>query len=484
VRGHSTSGTPSAEKLLLELQVHQVELEMQNDTLRKTQAALEESRDRYRDLYEFAPVGYLTLTTDGLIDQINLTAVTLLGGPGGSFLHRGFIRLVAPEDQDRWTRHFMALRMNSGSGKISLNLRRQDDTTFHALLQCVMPLDLGLRITLSDISAQRQADQSLQESEERLRLAFSAANQAWFDVDLLADRVVVSPEYGPMLGYDPAGLETSLSGWLDQVHPDDREAFATAFRDGLTNGNTATMEYRRQSRAGEWKWLRSVGKVVQWDAAHHATRMIGIHTDINQHKRMEDQVRQLAFFDPLTGLPNRRLLADRLSQAMAASKRSACYCALLFIDLDNFKPLNDTHGHDVGDLLLTEVANRLKSGVREMDTVARFGGDEFVVIANGLDVDQAESIVQAAAIAEKIRLSLAAPYRLVNQLDGATAGMIEHHCTATIGVTMFLNHDASGGDLLRWADAAMYEAKAADQTFPGWRAWSDLSLGKCHDEIR
>ena len=147
------NSTPSPEVLLRELRLHQIELEMQNETMRRTQAELEESRNRYADLYEFAPVGYITLSSNGLIDQINLTAVTLLRGERSRLVHRGFATLVASEDQDRWTRHFMALRLNSRSGKIELKLRRKDDTTFNALLQCVMPLDLGLRITLSDIDA-------------------------------------------------------------------------------------------------------------------------------------------------------------------------------------------------------------------------------------------------------------------------------------------------------------------------------------------
>lgn len=183
--------------------------------------------------------------------------------------------------------------------------------------------------------------------------------------------------------------------------------------------------------------------------------------DITERKRMEEQARQLAFFDSLTGLPNRRLLNDRLNQAMAASRRSGCFGALLFIDLDNFKPLNDAYGHSVGDLLLIEVANRLRNGMREIDTVARLGGDEFVVIVNELDAGKTESIAQARAFAEKIRIALAAPYRPAIHREGETDRMIEHRCTATIGVTVFFNHEKDPEDILKRADAAMYQAKVA-----------------------
>ena len=185
------------------------------------------------------------------------------------------------------------------------------------------------------------------------------------------------------------------------------------------------------------------------------------HTNLTERKLMENVVRQLAFYDTLTQLPNRRLLKDRLSQSMAASKRSDFYGALMFLDLDNFKPLNDTHGHDVGDLLLIEVAERLKNCVREMDTVARFGGDEFVVMISELATDQAESTEQAALVAEKIRLTLAAPYRLTLAHEGQANFTVEHHCTASIGVTLFVDHDASQENILKWADLAMYQAKDA-----------------------
>ena len=174
---------------------------------------------------------------------------------------------------------------------------------------------------------------------------------------------------------------------------------------------------------------------------------------------MDEQVRQLAYFDALTQLPNLRMLDDRLSQTMAQSKRSGCYGALLFIDLDNFKPLNDQYGHPTGDLLLIEVAKRLTGIMREMDTVARFGGDEFVVMLSELDLDKAESTSQANIVAEKIRALLAEPYHLTIQQQGRAESVVEHHCTSSIGVVLFVNHEASAEDLLKWADLAMYQAK-------------------------
>ena len=144
---------------------------------------------------------------------------------------------------------------------------------------------------------------------------------------------------------------------------------------------------------------------------------------------------------------------------MAASKRSGRYGALMFLDLDNFKPLNDTHGHDVGDLLLIEVARRITGCIREVDTVARFGGDEYVVMLSELDVDKAASAAQAEFVAEKIRTTLAEPYVLTIRQDGNVETTVEHRCTSSIGVVLFINHEASPEDILKWADMAMYQAK-------------------------
>ena len=132
---------------------------------------------------------------------------------------------------------------------------------------------------------------------------------------------------------------------------------------------------------------------------------------------------------------------------------------MMFLDLDNFKPLNDTRGHDIGDLLLIEVAHRITRCVREMDTVARFGGDEFVVMLSELDVDQELSIKQAGIVAEKIRVTLAEPYLLTRTKGDNTKITVEHKCTSSIGVVLFINHKASPEDVLKWADMAMYQAK-------------------------
>ena len=186
-----------------------------------------------------------------------------------------------------------------------------------------------------------------------------------------------------------------------------------------------------------------------------------IARDISERKLAEAEIKKLAFYDTLTKLPNRRLLNERLSQTIATSKRTGRYGALMFLDLDNFKPLNDTHGHDVGDMLLIEVANRLTRCIREVDTVARFGGDEFVVMLSELDADKVVSTTQTTVVAEKIRVVLSEPYVFTVSHIGQADITVEHRCTATIGVIVFNGSEGSPDDIMKWADLAMYEAKDA-----------------------
>lgn len=183
--------------------------------------------------------------------------------------------------------------------------------------------------------------------------------------------------------------------------------------------------------------------------------------DITHRKQAEEQIRVLAFYDNLTQLPNRRLLNDRLEQAISANKRSGSYGALMFLDLDNFKTLNDTQGHSAGDALLIEAAHRLVSCVREVDTVARFGGDEFVVMINNQGDDKDESSAHASIVAKKICASLSVPYLLKVSHEGKAQKTVEHQSSASIGVVMFGQHEVDKEDLLKWADLAMYQAKNA-----------------------
>jgi len=197
----------------------------------------------------------------------------------------------------------------------------------------------------------------------------------------------------------------------------------------------------------EWLTITAV-KNLTGDVTHY----VGTHTDITTRKAAEDEIKHLAFYDPLTRLPNRRLLMDRLQHALSTSSRIEREGALMFIDLDNFKTLNDTLGHDAGDMLLQQVAQRLSTCVREGDTVARQGGDEFVVILETLSENTEDAVTQADSVGMKILDTLGQPYQLAGH---------EFYCTPSIGITLFGRRETSAENLLKEADKAMYLAKSA-----------------------
>jgi diguanylate cyclase (GGDEF)-like protein/PAS domain S-box-containing protein len=236
------------------------------------------------------------------------------------------------------------------------------------------------------------------------------------------------------------------------------------FKSGRHDANFYRTMWETILRTGKWegeiwdrrkngevypKWL-TITAVKGDDGV--VTHYVGAHFDITERKAAEEKIKHLAYYDALTGLPNRRLLMDRLQQALASSARSARQGALLIIDLDNFKALNDTLGHDVGDMLLQQVAQRLQPCVREGDTVARLGGDEFVLVLENLSEQTLEAAAQTEAIGEKILTALNRPYQL---------GAHDYRTTSSIGVTLFIGHQSSLEELMKQTDIAMYQAKKA-----------------------
>ncbi|HRF10800.1 MULTISPECIES: two-component system response regulator [Candidatus Accumulibacter] len=314
----------------------------------------------------------------------------------------------------------------------------------------------GAVVAHEDITPRKRAENALREQEAFFRLIAENLQGFVAVLDIEGRRVYNSPSYARLLG------DRNLCGTssFEDIHPADRERVVRAFRETVATGIGHHLEYRFVTAGGGIRLIESRGGVIR-DNEGRIKRVVVVSHDITERKAAEEKIHHLAFYDALTQLPNRLLLNDRLQQTMAASKRSACYGALMFIDLDNFKPVNDRHGHEVGDLLLIEAANRLKTCVREADTVARFGGDEFVVMLGDLHTDRIESSAQAAVVADKIRIRLSEPYLLTIRLEGRTDTTIEHHCTASIGVTLFLDHEVSRDDILKRADTGMYQAKAA-----------------------
>ena len=451
-----TDSRPSA-ALLYELQIHQIELEMQNEALRQARTELEESRDRYVDLYDFAPVGYLTINANGMIEELNLTAAAMLGKERKNLLHRRFTALVVAEDQPRWMQLFLRVKEQDVKQSVELAMQRGDGTALAVQLDAhYRHLDTGetgLRVSLTDIAERKQAEQALRQATLQWQTTFDATQDA---ICLLDSEQKILRANSAMAALTGLALDDIVGRNCCVVVHSTPGAIADC---PLRRARTSLCREQLVLQVGE-RWLQiTVDPVL--GAKREFLGAVHIMRDITEAKQLEDRVRQLAFHDTLTQLPNRRLLVDRLSQAMSASKRSGNYGALMMLDLDNFKTSNDTQGHQAGDVLLIEVARRLIECVRGADTVARIGGDEFVVMLGELNADKVESAKQAAEVAEKIRASLALSYRITLNEDEQAATTVEHHCWASIGVALFRNHEASQADLLKSADAAMYRAKEA-----------------------
>jgi diguanylate cyclase (GGDEF)-like protein/PAS domain S-box-containing protein len=316
------------------------------------------------------------------------------------------------------------------------------------------------------LDAIEQQKKLISQSEARYRfLADNISDVIWI-VNLETERwEYMSPSVEKMLGYSvdemmaqPVMQSLTAKSYADmQGRITERRKL---FLSGADEGNVYTDEAEQYCRNGMLVWTEVTTHFARNE--HGELILLGVTRDISERKKAEEQIRNLAFYDTLTQLPNRRLLQDRFNLVISACKRNNQYAALMFIDLDNFKPLNDEHGHDVGDILLMEVARRISSCVREVDTVARFGGDEFVVMLSELDADKAVSVTQAGVVAEKIRQILGEPYRMsVSQEGDSEPRIVKHRCTASIGVVLFSNHGVTQEDLIRLADAAMYRAKSA-----------------------
>jgi diguanylate cyclase (GGDEF)-like protein len=294
---------------------------------------------------------------------------------------------------------------------------------------------------------------------ERLRLALGAAHQDWFDLNPQSGEMIASAKYAKPHGLVLDDAKNGLRNWLNVIHPDDRAAMESAFGGGSQIDDATESEYRIRAQNDAWLWIRSIGRIVDRDSHGNALRIIGIYSDITERKRVDEQIKQLGFYDHLTNLPNRRLLNDRLQHAIASVSRRKRSGALMMLDMDNFKALNDTQGHDVGDRFLKDVAGRLQSCVREVDTVARQGGDEFAVLLEDLG-EVGQAVVQAEIVAEKIKDAISKPYLLDLTSAAGKPNTYSHHCTASIGVALFSDHSNSADELMKRADTAMYQAKA------------------------
>ena len=404
-----------------------------------------ESQERMRAVVEFAPDAIVTFDSRGKLGTLNPGAEKL-------FLYSSD-EAGGHEIGELLSDSGLIVSEAASGGALPRNCevegRRRDGTVFPAELT-VSRVDLagGVLLTafIRDVSGRRQAEEALRKSEERYALAAKAANDGLWDWDLASDTIYFGPRWKTMLGFEEDEISDQPSEWLERIHPSDRPAFDQALSDHL-DGRTASFEaeYRIRDRAGEDRWMLVRGVAVT-GASGKAFRIAGSQSEITDRKKAESKLRYDALHDSLTGLPNRAYFFQSLEKTVKeASENPAKDFALLFLDLDQFKSVNDTYGHQAGDRCLALIAGRLKNVLRRGEMLARLGGDEFGVIISDLKGPRV-----AAQVSDRIQMTLAEPVTL----DGK-----EVFVGASIGITLWSQRPRSAETLVGEADEAMYQAK-------------------------
>ena len=410
-------------------------------------------RDRAQGYLDIAGVMLIALDTNGCIAMINTAGARLLGYTEEKLVGMDWFENFIPAKGREQARHVFAsiLRGETRDYVQHENAIVNAAGEIHilswnnAIMRDANGRGLGTLSSAEDITERKAV-------EEELRVAAIAfeSQQGMYVSDADWYIIRVNQAFTNITGFNAAeAVGRRPADLLASAHSND--AFYVALNESVRTQGTwqgETLDRRKDGTIFPVWLIISAVTNTQGLVTHYVVSM----TDFTERKAAEDEIRSLAFYDPLTGLPNRRLLMDRLSHAMASAARHRRLGALLFVDLDHFKTLNDTLGHDKGDLLLEQVATRLRSCIRGVDTVARLGGDEFVVLLEDLSESPLEAASQAEAVGEKIVASLNQPY----EIAGYT-----HHSSPSIGITVLGEHAEAIEEPLKRADVAMYQAKAA-----------------------
>ena len=423
---------------------------------RRAREALAVAVTKYQTLFDAFPLGITVTDAAGEIVEVNAASERLLGVSraehGARRIDAPQWGILRPDGQPMPAAEFpsvRALKEQRLVAGVELGIVKGPEVTWLTVTAAPLPLPgYGVVVAYGDITAQKQAELALHESEERYRQIVETANEGIWLIDREGVTTFANRQMELILGCPPGGLiGHPFYDFMDAEGRREAEQNLAQRNQGIA----AQHEFRFIRTDGTEVWTLVVTTPLLGPDGQVAQALAMI-TDITERKEREDEVRRLALFDPLTGLPNRRLLLDRLGQAMAAGDRTGQRGALMFVDLDDFKAVNDGLGHDAGDRLLQQVAGRLSACLRRCDSVARFGGDEFVVLLGALHADPVQAAAQAGAIGEKLLAAFIPPFDLKGQ---------SHRGSCSIGITLFTGSGERPEELLRRADHAMYQAKAA-----------------------
>ena len=422
---------------------------------------LRDSEERYRATFAQAAVGIIHTSFEGVILRCNARFAEIIGYPAEDVPGMRVQQLTASEDLDETDQALRSLSTGESSpGTIEKRFVRKDGILTWAKLTISIQRDgegraLHFMAFAEDINGRKDAEadlakalEALRASEQRYRTVFQMSPD-FVTISRLSDGTYVDANktFFDVMGYEReeviGNTSLALNIWAD---PRDRQNFVEAVRQ---NSSCRNMEAKFRKKNGETLSGLVSSAAIEADGV---PCLVSIIRDISDAKEAAERIRDMAFYDPLTHLPNRRLLLDRLNQAPPAHQEK-CKRALLFVDLDDFKTLNDVFGHQTGDLLLQEMARRLVACTRESDTVARLGGDEFVLLLEYLSDTSEEAAAQAEILAEKVLASLGLVFLV---------GEKEFHKTSSIGIAVFDSVPEDPSEVLEQAEVAMHQAKVRE----------------------
>jgi diguanylate cyclase (GGDEF)-like protein/PAS domain S-box-containing protein len=451
-------GQADHQRVLQDLQLHKIELEIQNRDLMESQQALENARDRYADLYDFAPVGYLTLNKDGVIKNLNLTAAAMLGQERSRLIDKPLGFVMAPGMSRLLFDHLH--KAFSSEQKVvcdfTLKVEKLKSPRFvraDSMVHKGSEDEMFCLMNLTDITERRRAEQAVLDERSYLQHVIDGINEPIMVISL--DYKVLRMNHAAKQLAELQGLDADNVCCFELTHqrrqPCSGEEHGCPLQVVLQTKRPCKVIHNHVSKtASKRKYEVTVSPLFNDD--NEVISVIETSHDITKHLELLDELKErelsyahLAHHDTLTGLPNRLLFADRLSQAIHVSHRNQTKLAVLFIDLDGFKEVNDSFDHGCGDEVLKAVADRFQAMFREDDTVARMGGDEFTVILRQIKNDS-----NVALIARKLLDTFQQPFTIQNH---------QIFLSASIGITIYPEHGKTVDELVRNADTAMYRAK-------------------------
>ncbi|OMF61549.1 hypothetical protein BK139_06845 [Paenibacillus sp. FSL R5-0490] len=407
---------------------------------------LKSSEKRYRRLVEHSPEG-IVVHKQGKIQYANPACIELLGASSlDELMGRSVLDFAHKESADMVRKRIEELR-ESGEPipPAEEKVIRFDGEVIDVQVTGIFlehEGDPAVLMMVQDISRRKRAELAMKKSEEQYRLIADNMTDLVTTIDTGGRITYASPSYETILGFPPQSLVNQLA--FDLVHPEDRMNVENQFVKAITTKESQVAEFRFKHATGYWIWVEAHGKPVVNEGGQVLYLQV-VSRDVSERRMLEEKLSYMAFHDTLTGLPNRSLFQERAEQALKEAKRYGRKLAIMYLDLDKFKHINDTLGHDVGDALLQQFSERVKSCLRESDTLARQGGDEFTILLPELN-----DVGDAAMIAERILMKLQDPWVI---------GEYEFHTTSSIGISLYPHDGASYRELLKSADSALYEAK-------------------------